>query len=383
MLLWALSPTGGQASLRLLSITTKDFNSTSKVASMNTGNQSSMLFDDLQTILDYGQVDSIYAAALLASPSIKESPQDLWNNVKIPRMASLNTSSVDANGWLSVPTQNVTYSSLLGYPFAGVASSGSSSFHFNSYYYNIVCQKLWKIQLSNSSNGTIPDWYTSLGLSSFNSKVSLALCLSVLFDMLFSANRPRPSCNFLDLGADIVALQLNSTTIFEPIAQSFATTYSSMFIGRYLPNSTSTSDPLFTRFPSIFLGSQYTSGEDDDSTGVSLANCTMNPVFVESLVSCKGKTCGVTKMRPAPAFSNSSGFWNSDLMSSSNLEYFDMFSQELAFAIPGYYAEGYQSTPTEVYLSGEESYSFGALPFGGQVRLYKSVSATVCYLFLY
>ena len=172
MLLWALSPTGGQASLRLLSMTTKDLNSTSIVASMNTGNQSSMLFNDLQTTFDYGQVDSIYTAALLASPSIKQSPQDSWNNVKVPRMASLNSSSADTDGWLPIPNENVTYSSLLGYPFAGVASSGLTSFHFNSYYYNIVCHKLWKVQLSNNSNGTIPDWYASLGLSSFNSEVS-------------------------------------------------------------------------------------------------------------------------------------------------------------------------------------------------------------------
>ena len=172
ILLWAFSPAGGQASLRLLSVTTRDLNSTSTVAYMNSGNQTSMLFDDLQTTFTYGQVDSIYTAALLSSPSIKQRPQDLWNNVKVPDMSSLNASAANAEGWLPVPKDNVTYSSLLGYPIAGVSSTGSSSFNMNSYYYNIQCQRLWHVEFPNSTDGTVPDWYTPLGLSAYNPYVS-------------------------------------------------------------------------------------------------------------------------------------------------------------------------------------------------------------------
>lgn len=170
MLLWALSPAGGQASLRLLSITTRDSNSTIFVAYMNSGNQTSMLFDDLQTSFVYGQIDGVYVAALLGSPNIKSSPQDMWNNVKIPDMAYLNSSAADIDGWLPVPEKDVKYSSLLGYPVAGVPKSGFSSFLLNSYYYKIQCQKLWHIELN--STGPVNDWYTPLGLSSFNSEVS-------------------------------------------------------------------------------------------------------------------------------------------------------------------------------------------------------------------
>lgn len=171
MMLWALSPAGGQASLRLLSITTRDLNSTANVAYMNNAEQSSMLFDDLQTNFVYGQVDSIYIASLLGTPSIKQNGQDMWNNVKVPILAKLNSSSADEDGWLPIPKDNVTYSSLLGYPIAGVPTSGSSSFPFNTYYYQIQCQKLWHVQFPNSTNGTIPDWYTPLGLSDFNGEV--------------------------------------------------------------------------------------------------------------------------------------------------------------------------------------------------------------------
>jgi hypothetical protein len=170
MLLWALSPAGGQASLRLLSITTRDINSTTFVAYMNSANTTSMLFNDLQTSFVYGEVDGVYTAALLGSPDIKGSPQDMWNNVKIPDMAYLNSSAADIDGWLQVPDGNVKYSSLLGYPVAGVPKSGSSSFLLNSYYYKIQCQKLWHVEFN--STGAIYDWYTPLGLSSFNDYVS-------------------------------------------------------------------------------------------------------------------------------------------------------------------------------------------------------------------
>lgn len=97
----------------------------------------------------------------------------------------------------------------------------------------------------------------------------------------------------------------------------------------------------------------------------------MEPVFVESKVSCTGIKCAVTKMRRAQPYSKTSFFWDSDLMTNDNTDYFDLFSQELPFAIPGLYYDNYQSTPTEVYLSGEESYPYSSLPQGGQVKLYE------------
>ena len=167
------------------------------------------------------------------------------------------------------------------------------------------------------------------------------------------------------------------------MAQSYATSYTSFFIQRYLPNLTVTPNPLTTRFPSIFLGSQYSAGAGvGHQTGMSFANCTLEPAFVESVVECKGTACGVTRMRKAAAYSNTSYFWNSDLMNSENTEYFDMFSQEIAFAIPGYYQSNFESTPTEVYLNGNESYSF-ASNGDGQVSLYKFVSPGSKARFLY
>lgn len=149
-----------------------------------------------------------------------------------------------------------------------------------------------------------------------------------------------------------------------------------------MPNMTGPVDPMTTRLNSIFLGSQYGLGAYIEETGVSLANCTIEPIFVECVVDCTGNKCGVAKMRPGQPYNSSSFLWNTDLMSTGNTEYFDMFSQALAVAIPGTYYEGIQSTPTEVYMSGNEFFPFATTPAGtsgGQVVLYKYVTKLILY----
>jgi hypothetical protein len=141
MLLWVLSPAGGQASLRLLSITTRDINSTTFVSCSTAAN--SVLFDTLQTSQLYGQIDSVYTATLLGSPEIKASPQDMWNN----------------------------YSSLLGNPVGGLPTTGSISFTLDTYYYKVQCQRLWHIELI-AAEPVSEDWYRNLGLASLNENVS-------------------------------------------------------------------------------------------------------------------------------------------------------------------------------------------------------------------
>ena len=169
MLLWVLSPAGGQASLRLLSITTRDINSTTFVSCSTAAN--SVLFDTLQTSQLYGQIDSVYTATLLGSPEIKASPQDMWNNVKIPDIAYLNLSEADGNGWLPVPDGPVNYSSLLGNPVGGLPTTGSISFTLDTYYYKIQCQRLGHIELI-AAEPVSEDWYRNLGLASLNENVS-------------------------------------------------------------------------------------------------------------------------------------------------------------------------------------------------------------------
>lgn len=141
--------------------------------------------------------------------------------------------------------------------------------------------------------------------------------------------------------------------------------YTPFFIARKLQkgipyNSTS----AYYRVSNIFLGSK-------DPAGVSLASCTIEPVFVMSAVNCKTSLCTVTKMRRAESYAKGSYFWTRDLMAANNnfTESFGAFALSLSYAIPGAYSNEYLSTPTEMYISGDESYPFAS---SGRTDLYKT-----------
>lgn len=61
----------------------------------------------------------LYLASLTAPQGMKDSPTDLWDNVKIPMLEDISgwTGSADAaDTWYEVPQENVSYSSLIGIP---------------------------------------------------------------------------------------------------------------------------------------------------------------------------------------------------------------------------------------------------------------------------
>lgn len=104
ILLWSLSPLGGQAILRSLSITSRPVLADGVLSYFDSSSQpvftdwtinsptSAQMVPSLQTVLR-----SMYTAALLSSDSVKASPMDLWNHVKIPRTISGFSKSQAAN----------------------------------------------------------------------------------------------------------------------------------------------------------------------------------------------------------------------------------------------------------------------------------------------
>lgn len=48
-------------------------------------------------------LNTIYGAALFAPPSVKSGTQEVWGNVKNPRLEPLDTSNTDSDGWITVP----------------------------------------------------------------------------------------------------------------------------------------------------------------------------------------------------------------------------------------------------------------------------------------
>jgi len=150
LLPWALSPIGRQASLRLISIDDKNIVSSSIVSYTDSQEQVSSFPNEFSTACCSGEIDSVYAAALISLPEQKGAHATHGASLKLPYFdLSTNADKTDSEGWLPMRNDNVSYSSLLGDPVAGLPTADSSVFTMFSYHFRIQCQSLF-----NASGGT-------------------------------------------------------------------------------------------------------------------------------------------------------------------------------------------------------------------------------------
>lgn len=145
VLLWALSPLGGQASLRLMYKTNLTTTYEQDLRYMDSGvlgniyaNEAFINNNDVGTD---GQgvpltMPALYQAAVVQNLEYKQGPRDLWGNVKIPRLDKLDTSLADADGWINFTTPNSveSFSSLLGLPVMNISQTGVVEFTVESVY---------------------------------------------------------------------------------------------------------------------------------------------------------------------------------------------------------------------------------------------------------
>jgi hypothetical protein len=124
LFLRALSPLGGQASLRPMKRAAQESYGTTKLRYMTTGPATTMwgLATAYQANGQVANAGTLYTAALLAPLSTKTGPRGPWGNVKIPSIEALDSSSIDSDGWITVSeiTQTESFSSLVGLPVVGL-----------------------------------------------------------------------------------------------------------------------------------------------------------------------------------------------------------------------------------------------------------------------
>ena len=234
IVLWALSPLGGQASLRLLEPGRQSSSSTQNVSYLNPESPSIFSQGD-DTVSSVGfYTNALYLAALFSPPAGQASPVDIWADVKIPTIEYLeSTSKSDADGWYSVSSDNATYSSLVGLPIDGTRYDGSYHFYVESLYMALDCPVISVTTiLDNITQGC---WNSDGGFS----------------------------------------LELNG---------AFPTLYP------LYPNQTSY--PAVTPIGVNFCASSYL-----DSDNSFTANCTLTRTSVESNITCDYGSCTVTQIR--------------------------------------------------------------------------------------
>ncbi|KAK4494499.1 hypothetical protein PRZ48_014797 [Zasmidium cellare] len=109
ILAWAISPLGGQASLRVMTVAQQNSTHAAPMRYMST-NHSFNAYTDADMGPLATLMNGMFNAALLGPERIKESPTDLWNNVKVPHLGSLVTDKIQVanHSWIAVPNENVT-----------------------------------------------------------------------------------------------------------------------------------------------------------------------------------------------------------------------------------------------------------------------------------
>ena len=151
--LWALSPLGGQASLRLLGTGQHSTSSLQNVSYLGPDYESLLGLggDSVPFYIDL--IDALYLSALLTPPAGQASPIDPWANVKTPAIENLeSTSKSDADGWYDVHLGNTSYSSLVGLPIDGIRKNGSYHFYVESLYMFLNCPTISYSTLESGSS---------------------------------------------------------------------------------------------------------------------------------------------------------------------------------------------------------------------------------------
>ena len=220
--LWSLSPIGGQASLRVLTIEATPVQHSSIVQYMDM-NSSYVEYMAGDTGSQLSPVDALFLSSMAAPASIKAGNLDSWGNMKIPMLEELPQFSNDqAGSWYTVNEQNSTvYSSLLGVPMANVASHGNSTFGVETSYWKLNCPTLIKIDnqttmleifnpTSNNSAADTPAWVAQWG--GINSTST---------PMLLPSGQYR--CNGTDPNMPARTIQYASYDIYNTSTDSFGT----------------------------------------------------------------------------------------------------------------------------------------------------------------
>ncbi|EON62677.1 hypothetical protein W97_01901 [Coniosporium apollinis CBS 100218] len=269
LLLWTLSPIGGQASLRLLEKDVTAAWDTTKVRYLETGPVSqSELFSAAGGSL-FSAIDSTYVSSLLAPEDVKIAPQDTWGNIKIPRLEVLNTSLGNAEGWIAVPpvTKAEQYSSMVGIPIVGLTSDSDSTFKVDSSYLALQCSDYLYGSMQDGS------WEQALGLI-WTGKTNRSQT-----NPFYDSRTGRPTSFFLDTN-----VVLNNHARIVGAVRDL--------------NASESADPFLGLQRNVIFGNR---SPVSDFTQILITNCSLATTYVESMVNCTGTRCGVTKMRPSRA----------------------------------------------------------------------------------
>ena len=244
-LFWLLNPLGSQAIQRLITTEYRNLTSTSQIFYIDS--TAERVVSNFLNHIYTEEINALYTASIISTNQIQTSPMDQWGNVKIPMFENpAQNFATEDDGWIPVPTFNVSYTSLIGYPINGIPTAGNSTFNITSSYFVADCEQ--PVYLSPVAKEY---HWADLG-------------------------NQDPCANTTVLGAN---RQVNGTVL------------GTVSFGSLMANPrniTSTSPPR----PILFQS-------NNRPDAIDAVNCTVEYHTMDSRISCNGMNCSVTHMRPS------------------------------------------------------------------------------------
>lgn len=346
LFLWALSPLGGQASLRLMKRENQLTHASTKLRYLSTGPAAAMFLPAAQGYqrARLSEAGSLYNAALLAPLSNKVGPRDTWGNVKIPSLEALNTSIPDLDGWVDIPSNISTpeeYASLVGIPVVGLPSNGTSNFTLEYNYLTVTCGEFVQ-QPYPGTHGTDEPTNTNY------TKLDQMIPGRIWYNKSQSHLQPfDPRKNRASFMLDTPRQMSVSGTNGPRKDPESALGRLDGFIGYY---NQSRLDRKEMETPRILtFASVYAITNDGTEQGLNIVNCSLFQHHVEALIRCTGDQCATSKLRKSRTDTRPNALTGFEYITTTQY-----IVQEFPTAIK--FNEG--SSPTERFMANTSIFPF-------------------------
>lgn len=340
LFLWALSPLGGQASLRLMTRQDRDSFTDTKLRYLTTGPGGSMwgLSSTYVGSGKFADAGALYTAALLAPLDTKTGPRDPWGNVKIPNLEYINDTKPDVAGWVTVPDiqQPETYSALVGLPIVGLPETRRSNFTVEANYLTVECGQFTQAPYPGKNSTNI----FNTDFAKLDKLVPGQVWRNKSITNPFEPEDGQRASFFIDT---------NFGSPWDPEDPMYETLVGRLdaFFGNY--NQTRLSRKEAQEARELSYTSIYATSTDSSEFGLNMARCTLVQNHVEAMVECNGKQCAVKKVRKSLSDSRPSIF--------TPFEH-GVIMQGFAQQFPLAVAFRTGSSPTERYLANSSAFPF-------------------------
>lgn len=259
MLLWALSPVGGQSALRVLSRKSLSSSDTTIVHYFNsTGTRNDAGAWTSPTTFEYyeSSINAIFQASITSLERVKG--RDIWGNIKIPVLQYMPsyTAGLSSDGWYDFDENDYDspYSSLTGIVVSRLKQDRETNFYIESSYFNLTCTE------------------------------------PVFFNWFSGSKVQEDWGGFATWVGKLAKRGNNSSLLFDTFGHGVWTSY--MIDTNYVYTPTTAAEPRYN----IIYASR--ASMRDESYEIAAYNCTVGVFHVENEVTC-GNDCYIKSVRPS------------------------------------------------------------------------------------